>query len=505
MKTASRKKLAQGILFLAAFLFTAIVLFYSVTSYLGRREWAAAKNSLEARGEKLSIVELVPPPLADQLNFFAAPVFAELADYELVGNAGVTSLQPRVPKEKQKLTVVKTSLGTPFQKVKRSPTYAMTDLGAAAAYYQAEGKVTAGHRPAAEVVLEALEPARPVVEEVALSAQRPGARFPIRYEEGINAAFPHLEHMLTLARYLSLRATAEMELGRGTDAARDILLILRLADSLKGEPTLISLLVRFNALSIAHKALWEGVARGAWDDARLAMFEERLRGYDLFPEMADALRGERGQILYLLESALQKAELGNLLSAMNLMTGDGTNARRDSIGALLITTLYPKGWAYSDLALIATLHQRWIHALGDRGEGLRPADFEFLENEIMQWSFPTKIKHIFSAKALPSVVGIVNKGVSVQAGIDEARTALTLERYRLAYGNFPDSLEALVPQFLPAVPLDRMTSKPHNYRRISSDDFVLWSIGWDAVDDNGTPVDRKTKKGDWVWTRQPGN
>lgn len=499
MKTSFWKKLGKGALYLAAILLTAIVLFYSVTSYLGRREWAATKKALEARGEKLSLADLIPPPIPDELNFFSAPSFAELADYDLVEGGGVITSQPRVPVESQKLTAVKTALGTP---TKGRRNFALYDLTAAAAYYQAEGKVPASTKgqPPAGVVLEALEPARGVVDEIELYAERPGARFPIRYEDGVSAAMPHLNHFMTLARYLRLRAAAKMELSRGAEAARDVLLLLRLADSLKGETTLISVLVRFSVLGIANEALWEGIARGTWDDDQLALFEERLRGYELLAETQNGLRAERGQMLSVLETALQKGGLGKLLSLVSTVTTDGV-AVGDSTGPFLITTLYPQGWAYSDLALIANVHQSWIDALSRRDDGLDPTDYEF--KEVMQWNFPTKIKHLLSALTLPAVSSVVSKGASTQAGIDQARVALALERYRLANGDFPATLDPLVPKFIPALPTDVMTNQPLHYRRISADNFLLWSIGWDATDDTGKPADPKTKLGDWVWLRQP--
>lgn len=504
MKSSLLKKLAKGVLFLAAFAITAIVLFYSVTSYLGRQEWAATKKALEARGEKLSIMELRPQPIADDLNFFAAPAFAELADGEpFVEPTGKKSFRLRLPEEEQKLTIVKTTMGHLSKTSPGSNSPSATDLGAWAAYYQAEGKVSASNRPAAEVVLEALEPARTVVDEVAKYAKRPSSYFPHRYEDMPAIGINHISPMLSLSKYLRLRAIAEMELGKSDDAARDVLLILRLADSLKGEPIIISLLVRISILNIANRALWEGIARGAWSDAQLAMFEERLRGYDLIPEMADTLRGERGSMLPFLESVMQKDELENLLPGLAFMFGETTS---EDFGEwdpkwILIATLYPRGWVYSDLALTATLHQRWIDALGDRTKPLRPADYE--KRNVEQMGLPNNIKHFLTYLLMSSLDGCIETCASSQAKIDQARTACALERYRLAHGDLPETLEALVPQFIAAVPLDAITNKPLHYRRISAADFALWSIGWDATDDNATPLDRETKKGDWVWTRQP--
>lgn len=67
--------------------------------------------------------------------------------------------------------------------------------------------------------------------------------------------------------------------------------------------------------------------------------------------------------------------------------------------------------------------------------------------------------------------------------------------------NFPTKIKHL----LSALPTDVMTHQPLHYRRISADNFLLWSIGWDTMDDGGKPADPKTKLGDWVWLRQPGD
>jgi hypothetical protein len=503
MKKFLRSKFVRAVLFLIAFVVTGIVLAYSVTSYLGRREWAATRKALEARGEKLSIEDFVPPPLADELNFFSMPAFAELADYELVKREGwVTTTEPRVPTDEQQLNVVKKALGSSFQKAKRLPNE-LTNLAAIAAYYQSEGQIEEGNRPPAEVVLEALKPAQPLLEEIALYAERPGARFPVRYEDGIAATMPHVGHIISLSRFLSLRAVAEMEAGDGAAALKDVLLMLRLSDTLRTEPTLIALLVRISALGTANQAIWEGIARGVWNDEQLATLQERLGAYDLYPDIANAFRTERAWMLTIMENTLLN---GNLSTLLNLVDMAGQSKQpRDNLSVMSVAYLYPRGWIYSDLAFLSNTHQRWIDEIDKRQEGLRPKNYQFLESEMAQWDFPTKIKHLISSLALPSIVSVVNKGAAAQTGLDEARVALAIERYRLAHGEVPETLEALVPQFLKSVPLDIMTAKPLSYRRLSPDDFLLWSIGWDEVDDNGTPLDQRTKKGDIVWMRLPAS
>lgn len=65
--------------------------------------------------------------------------------------------------------------------------------------------------------------------------------------------------------------------------------------------------------------------------------------------------------------------------------------------------------------------------------------------------------------------------------------ALAAERYRLEHGAFPDSLDALVPAYLDAVPKDLYTedSQPLKYRTLESGDAIIYSIGRNGIDDNG--------------------
>jgi hypothetical protein len=87
-----------------------------------------------------------------------------------------------------------------------------------------------------------------------------------------------------------------------------------------------------------------------------------------------------------------------------------------------------------------------------------------------------------------------------------ARTAIALERYRLAHGEYPGSLDALAPQFMEKVPHDIIGGQPLHYRRTNDGQFVLYSVGWNETDDGGVVVFAKgstpsvdINQGDWVW------
>jgi hypothetical protein len=63
-------------------------------------------------------------------------------------------------------------------------------------------------------------------------------------------------------------------------------------------------------------------------------------------------------------------------------------------------------------------------------------------------------------------------------------TLLAIERYRIERGTWPEKLEQLVPDFLPAVPLDPADGEPLRFRRLP-DGVVVYGLGEDVTDDGG--------------------
>jgi hypothetical protein len=82
---------------------------------------------------------------------------------------------------------------------------------------------------------------------------------------------------------------------------------------------------------------------------------------------------------------------------------------------------------------------------------------------------------------------------SYQTQLDHATLACALERFRLARGQFPQSLEALPPDFLTRVPRDVLHGQPPKYRPTQDGGYILYSLGWDGADHGGAPGK------DWLW------
>jgi hypothetical protein len=105
---------------------------------------------------------------------------------------------------------------------------------------------------------------------------------------------------------------------------------------------------------------------------------------------------------------------------------------------------------------------------------------------------------------LPALGNAARKFASGQSSADLARVAIALERYRLAHGTCPESLDALAPQFIAKLPHDVINGLPLHYRPEPGGQFVLYSVGWNEKDDDGEVGLGKNgnvdiNNGDWVW------
>ena len=86
-----------------------------------------------------------------------------------------------------------------------------------------------------------------------------------------------------------------------------------------------------------------------------------------------------------------------------------------------------------------------------------------------------------------------------QTLVNEGQIACALERYHLAHGDYPETLDALVPQFIEKLPHDIIGGQPLHYRRSEGGKFLLYSVGWNETDDGGQDGGNDFAKADWVW------
>ncbi len=71
---------------------------------------------------------------------------------------------------------------------------------------------------------------------------------------------------------------------KANKAFADVKLILRLTDSIRSEPMLISHLVRLVMLHITLQPVWEGLTEHKWSEAQISEIEQELAKLDFLAD-----------------------------------------------------------------------------------------------------------------------------------------------------------------------------------------------------------------------------
>lgn len=100
-------------------------------------------------------------------------------------------------------------------------------------------------------------------------------------------------------------------------------------------------------------------------------------------------------------------------------------------------------------------------------------------------------RSMFARITLPSLTRAIELHARLIAQTRCLLTALAAERFRMATGRFPESLNELTPDYLDEVPLDPFDGK--TLRLVQTDEgIVIYSIGENGLDDGGRLVREQT-------------
>jgi hypothetical protein len=496
-------RMIRRYLFCLACLVTLVAFYYAEESWRGKHAWEKFKSDGEARGEKFDLKDFIPAPVPDEQNFAMTPFLAPLFDLN------PKPLQPgqSLWRDTNALARVLDFAGDLFNNSKNPKFTGRRWHDGGKSDFEIWWRALQTNSPssdapfatrteAATELLKDLEKYQPALDEIQNASQRPYCRFNLNYGEEPPAGIllPHLSVMKKLTQIYALRTSAELILGQNEQALADIKMGLYLAGTMKNEPFLISGLVRIAILRIELPQIQAGLAARAWSDAQLGDLEAQVGKIDLLAEYGRQMRGER---------ALGNGNLDFFIDGRGNfdMFSDGPQPA-------FHFNFLPTGWLYQNKLLMNRMHQELllppVDAANHRIDLEKCHSLEKTMTNELDGGFPP---YKFFAKLLmPGLDKPVSKYVFAQVDLDEATLACALERYRLANGKYPDTLDALVPQIIQTVPHDIINGEPLHYRLTDDGGFLLYSVGWNGTDDGGATVMTKgatphmdQTQGDWVW------
>lgn len=304
----------------------------------------------------------------------------------------------------------------------------------------------------------------------------------------------------SVAQVAAQRAQCCLLLGRPEQAFHELSLVYELRRLLAAKPkVLVSAMIDVAICGLYAGTIAEGFRLQAWREPELVALQKQLQAIDLPPIVVDSLRSERAAICqtFLVISAEDIAEWDNLgdhkTSSWKLFK-KLTNPR------YLLLQFAPRGWLYQNLAVCARLEQTGIEVFDPETQLINPrkSDESVREHESVRHRW--NVFRMLAGYAVPNFSKALRATAQNQTLVNQAFVACGLERYRLARGEYPETLDALVPQFAERLPRDIIGGQALRYHRTADGKFLLYSVGWNEKDDGGEPgTAPDLTKGDWVW------
>ena len=497
--------------FALACLVTFVALINAEENWRGKRAWENFKQEWEAKGEHFDLSSFIPPPVSDEQNLAMTPLFKPTYNFTRATNTGVTWADTNGLNH---LSRLRADLGSKNEN-KRLATGnlekgSFANLEKCRDFYLGNTNYPQATKSgnAAEDILSALKQFDGEMEELTqAAASRPYSRFPIQYdyEPSSDILLPHLGYMKGLCFLFQIRAVSRLEVGQTEGAFRDLKVGFRLSDSIRDEPLLIDHLVRLATYSINLQTLREGLVRHVWNDAQLADLEKYLGSVDLLAELKHSMRGERAFNVKGIDFIRRQGILANRTGYYVDEIGGANNRARALTGFPL--GFMPSGWLYQNMKNLSSMHQQFSIPVVDEQQHRVIPEIALAGSQAVEDLRKKFFPHIVFAKMMfPAFALTGMKSGRMQTFVDAARVSCALERYRLLNGNFPEKLDVLAPQFIGKIPTDVIDGAPLRYKRNEANGYILYSIGWNKTDDDGTTVWTKGKtpaadisRGDWVW------
>ena len=455
-----------------------VLLFYGYQNWRSQRRWDAFQKELKQRSESLELSVLMPGPVPAAQNFAQSQAFQNLLNRK-PANAPAAALLQKSFQHSQVEAVVGSFNNALTPWIQQG----FADFDTQLKWIVPKTSSNAGkdRKQFALAVWDGLKPLEEDLLAVAAAAQLPF--FQLTTNRNADAVYQsnlrELSAMEQLHFLFQLRACVRLALDRPEEAGQDVLTSLRLAQLARQSPDIKSSMRVNILLARSMQPLWEGLVDHAWSESQLAVFKNELAQFDLLSDHTNAIR------------RFVLGHVGTWRTIADKKTLTFSDPR--SGGGPFSQGLWewqPRAWRYDNCIQLYRAGQEAIAsvdgAAGRVGVNYQSSDLTGLpldgaSSQLLQqnWWWPADATRVSFA----------------QNAVHQAVIACALERFRLAHGTYPETLNPLMPDFLRRIPNDTIRGRPMFYQRNDRGGYDLRGAG-----PNGTIDQGKTTSDDWLWS-----
>ncbi len=323
-----------------------------------------------------------------------------------------------------------------------------------------------------DVVTQALS----IIEQ---GTQRDSCRYDHDYDDGLNMLLPHLSDLRNLSRIGCAKAYLEAKTGNPDTAWDMVSTQLKFTDALLTEPVLISKIVRITMIRLSCDTIKKLCKIAPPNIQQSSDIQSLLKDLDDIRPLIHSIDAERilvGEWVF----NLPKDEMYKT----SLQYGS-----KDDTGLLHKLIIF--GITFKPLFLAD--HAAYLRFMHD-GTRFFERPFSHEQGEVLEEGVQ-KTRYLVTRILTPTIFRIKVIHCEMIAQLRIARAGLALLQHKQSEDTFPATLEALKLQNIS----DPFSDKTLLYKT-KGQGFVLYSVGPDRKDNDGSPrQDKQEKDWDIVW------
>lgn len=335
----------------------------------------------------------------------------------------------------------------------------------------------------------------------------PDCQYPLTYTNGFFEVFHDMGVSLQAGRWLSAAGSLAVHEGRTADAFAFTEDLLRLAWHQRRQTTLLGQMSRAATLTQAATLTAHLVFEGGGTDAQLRGLHDAWAPLEPLADLGSALRLERATTvdhfrILLTDGSRREEAIGWFVETPKVLGREPAPRWLQAIRSHLQIPLWRVMWHEHDLARSLSYWNRltsayqtavassWsqaayqIYACDVATGGINVEGYE----DVSPPGIADKVRCLFSTGGeklfLPS--SYIERSFRMEAMRNLSIAAIAAARFRLAKGDWPEELQELVPDFLPAVPRDPMDGETLRLRPTRQGP-VIYSVGKDGENQGGNP------------------